>query len=212
MMVYWRRGRAVVWDVRLYFRDRLALRAWLKQGRTGLTPHLAKQQTVLEYGQRFGLKILIETGTYHGYMVRATQAHFEKLYSIELDPTLAARAKGAFARQPHIQILQGDSAQQLPGILAQLQQPGLFWLDAHYSGGITAQGPLDTPIQQELELILRHPVAGHVILIDDAREFVGQHDYPTVEQLQQLVGRRQPAARMDVREDIIRITSLTGRS
>jgi len=158
-------------------------------GRTGLTPQLAKQQTVLEYGQRFGLKILIETGTYHGYRVKAARLHFEKIYSIELDPTLAASAKRAFARQPHIQILQGDSAQQMPGILAQLQQPGLFWLDAQYSGGITAHGPLETPIQQELELILRRPVAGHVILIDDAREFVGQHDYPTLEQIQQLVGR-----------------------
>jgi hypothetical protein len=57
-------------------------------------------------------------------------------------------------------------------------------------------------------MIVSHPVAGHVILIDDAREFVGTRDYPTVEQVRQLVAQKHPGAAVEIIDDIIRITNL----
>ena len=79
-------------------------------------------------------------------------------------------------------------------------------MDAHYSGGITAKGKLDTPILEELHQILNHHVAGHVILIDDARFFVGRGGYPTLEEIRDLVTLLRPRSMFEIRDDIIRIT------
>jgi hypothetical protein len=90
----------------------------------------------------------------------------------------------------------------------------LFWLDAHYypnSGGTTAKGELETPIIKELHCILNHPVEGHVILIDDAREFPGRNNYPTIAQLQDLIVKRHPNRAFEVKDDIIRIHKDSGQ-
>jgi hypothetical protein len=63
-----------------------------------------------------------------------------------------------------------------------------------------------TPIISELEHILSHPMAqSHVILIDDAREFTGENDYPTVSGLKELVFRIKPEFTLELQDDIIRI-------
>jgi hypothetical protein len=81
----------------------------------------------------------------------------------------------------------------------------LFWLDGHYSGGITAKGRTDTPVAEELEHILTHPVMGHVVLIDDARCFVGQDHYPTLDELKEMILNKRPDWVFDVENDIIRV-------
>ena len=58
---------------------------------------------------------------------------------------------------PHVTIFQGDSATVLPKLLATIQEPCLFWLDGHYSGGITALGKSITPILDELQTISPTP-------------------------------------------------------
>jgi hypothetical protein len=70
-----------------------------------------------------------------------------------------------------------------PRVLASIQQPALFWLDAHYSGGVTALGDTVSPISSELDVVLGHAVKGHVVLVDDAREFHNSagSGYPGVE-------------------------------
>ena len=77
--------------------------------------------------------------------------------------------------------------------------------DGHYSAGITAKGDLETPIMQELEAILSHSIKNHVILIDDAREFTGMNDYPTVSQLKEFVAKSRPDYQVDLENDILRI-------
>ena len=86
----------------------------------------------------------------------------------------------------HVEILHGDSGVVLPELLRRISEPALFWLDAHYSTGETVRGELDTPIEQELKAILNHSVRNHVILIDDARNFIGTNDYPTAEKIEQV--------------------------
>ena len=113
----------------------------------------------------------------------ALSRHFDRVVSVELSPKLHAIAVRNTAGRRNIELLLGDSAKVLPGILATLQQPALFWLDAHYSEGVTALGDTVSPISEELDLVLGHAVKGHVILIDDAREFHDsvQSGYPSVE-------------------------------
>lgn len=166
-----------------------------------------KQSTVRRYGERFHVAVFVETGTYEGEMVEAVKKSFQRIYSVELDSALFERAKSRFSFYEHITILRGDSGDILPQLLRDLRVPTLFWLDAHYSRGITARGELETPIMRELESILRHDVSGHVILIDDVRCFTGEHDYPTVEEVRQFVFSTRPEVQFSVADDIIRIHS-----
>jgi len=138
-------------------------------------------------------------------MVNAVKDIFDEIYSIELGMELSQQAKKRFANAKHITILQGDSGEVLKDVLAYVEKPCLFWLDSHYSAGITSKGNLTTPIQKELVHILNHPmVHSHRILIDDARSFTGEGDYPSIRFLQDLV----TSAGFDnfqVKDDIIRI-------
>ena len=173
-------------------------------GRPAPPPPLVKQRIVADHARRFGTALLVETGTYRGDMVAAQRRQFRRIWSIELQEQLAERARARFARDPHITILSGDSAVLLPGILASIREPCLFWLDAHYSAGITARGDIDTPIAAELDFVLRHPVAGHVVLIDDARDFTGVNGYPTLADLTAAIRGQRPDWSVEVVDDVIR--------
>ena len=50
----------------------------------------------------------------------------------------------------------------------------------------TAQVKLNTPIMDELKTILVHRLK-HVVLIDDARLLVSEHDYPTITKLKEMI-------------------------
>jgi hypothetical protein len=89
--------------------------------------------------------------------------------------------------------------------LKDVKEPCLFWLDAHYSGGSTAKGDFETPIMQELQCILGHQLAeSHVVLIDDARCFVGRNDYPALDELRQFILGIYAGWIFEVENDIIR--------
>ncbi len=102
-----------------------------------------------------------------------------------------------------------NSAEKLREILADLSEPALFWLDGHYSGGDTARGTLDTPILQELDLILQQPDPGHVLLIDDARCFGTDPAYPSVDRLRTFILERNPSLQISVSGDSIRVEPVT---
>ena len=182
---------------------------WVENFRPCPPPHLIKQSVVKEYAKRFSLGTLVETGTYLGFMVRATTNCFRQIYTIELDETLHRRAQKKFSEFEHITALQGDSGKVLSKLLESLNEPCLFWLDAHHSSGATfktGKGEVDTPIVEEVTHILTHPKAEeHVILIDDAREFTGENDYPTIQALRELVLSLQPDFVLELGDDIIRV-------
>lgn len=190
---------------RIEKRQAKEIKRWTAAGSPIPPPHEYKQQVIINYSKRFQLSALVETGTFMGFMIEIMRYRFAKIVSIELDNELFEKAKIKFANDKHIKIIQGDSAKMLPVALSMLSEPALFWLDGHYSGGVTAKGELNTPIMSELKSILDHSVPGHVILIDDARCFVNNSDYPSIEQLRDLVKRYQPNLSFIVEKDIIRI-------
>lgn len=178
---------------------------WKLRGEPVRSPHLIKQRAVEEYARRYGLRILVETGTYYGEMVAAMRARFDEIYSVEYDRDLARRAQKKFARWQHIHILEGDSQRVLPELLQSFKRPALFWLDAGYYGWAGLEGDKQR-LTTELETILRHPVQGHVILMDDARGLNGQNGAPTVDQLKQRIAAAFPGRDVAVKHDILRIT------
>jgi hypothetical protein len=185
--------------------ERIVVRNWQRRGRPVPPPHLVKQAVVREYQNAFGLRVPVETGTFLGDMVASTKSDFEKIYTIELDETLYQRARKKFARFEHISLIHGDSGERLPEVLAAIEQPCLFWLDGHYSGGITARGEEETPVLRELEGILSQQAREHVVLIDDARCFTGSNGYPTIHLLADLLMEERPHWSLCVEDDIIRM-------
>jgi hypothetical protein len=172
---------------------------WKLRGSPGpKVPHIIKQRTLAEFAGRFDLHVMVETGTNLGNMINAQKDHFREIYSIELDPWLAERAKRKFAAFPDIHLYQGDSGQVLPTIVPLIKQPALFWIDAHW-------GAIDAPVKKELECIYRHPVRNHVLLIDDARYFDGHGDYYAIDELREHAAREYPGSVVEVKDDIIRI-------
>ena len=127
------------------------------------------------------LNIFIESGTLVGNTIVATKNSFKRIFSIELDKKLYLLAASRFREDKHITIIHGDSATVMPTILEKIKEPALFWLDAHYSSGVTAMGDVQTPVMQELKSIFSHPVQSHVVLIDDAKDFKGTNDYPDID-------------------------------
>lgn len=197
-------AKRVVREVIRPVRSARQMRRWERDGRPVPAPLVVKQREILWYGKAASMRTLVETGTHTGDTVAATRRRFDRVYSIELDDAYYEAARRRFAHSPSVYLLHGDSGSLLPEVLRRLDEPSLFWLDAHYSGGDTAKGPTDTPIEEELGLILGHHIDGHVILIDDARHFVGENDYPTVEEVRALFRRERPDWVFEVRDDIIR--------
>jgi hypothetical protein len=187
-------------------------REWVVNGKPVPPPHIVKQLAIREYSDRFRLGSLVETGTYRGEMIEAVRKVFDRIVSVELDAELCREARRKFRGFPHIAILQGDSGTVLKDVLAKLDRPTLFWLDGHYSGGETARGELDTPVEKELQHIFLLSAMDHVILIDDAREFTGRGDYPDQDRLRNLVRRHRPGWIFEARDDIIRIHPPAGET
>lgn len=158
------------------------LKNWHKT-KVGQPPHHIKQETILKYAEANKIKLFVETGTYLGVMIDSMKNKFEKLYSIELSDFLFNRAKKMFKNHPNVQMVLGDSGVKIADVLSELKQPAIFWLDGHYSGGVTAKADIETPILAELRKILDHPIKQHIIIIDDARLFNGKRDYPTIEEI-----------------------------
>lgn len=120
----------------------------------------------------FGLKTFIETGTYRGDSLAYMADLFPQLYSIELGQEFYDQAVARFLDQAHVSLLHSDSAQGLKVALKNCGgAPALFWLDAHYSGGDTARSGVNSPIEQELDVILTSGRTNNLILIDDIRYF-----------------------------------------
>ena len=178
---------------------------WKLRGEPVRSPHLVKQRAVQEYATRYGLRTLVETGTYYGEMVAAMRRRFDQIYSVEFDSVLAHRAQKKFSRWPHIHILEGDSQRVVPELLQSLDQPALFWLDAGYYGWAGLQSDKQR-LTSELEAVLVHRIQNHVILMDDARGLNGENGAPTVEQLKQRIESEFPGRLVEVKHDILRIT------
>lgn len=178
---------------------------WLRSGCSGFAPHAIKMMVVMSYLKRFGASEFVETGTCLGetlgYISR-TGAHCT---SIELSSELYGHALTRFNEATNVKLLQGDSAQRLPEVLRGIDTPTLFWLDGHYSGASTAHGTASTAIAGELAAILNHSIKKHVILIDDARLFDGNHDYPKLDEVLRCI-REDGSYNVEVSVDIIRLT------
>jgi hypothetical protein len=186
----------------------LDLLRWTANGQRGVVPHVLKQRVVKEYAARYHLETLVETGTYLGDMVWSVRNDFRDIHTVELEPLLFRRAVRRFSGYRHVHTYFGDSAELIGRIVAKLTGPALFWLDGHFSAGITAKGQVETPIVAELSGIFSDS-RPHVALIDDATDFTGVGDYPSIDTLRTLLRGLRPSLSMTIADNIIRVSGST---
>lgn len=120
--------------------------------------------------QKYLNHYFVETGSYMGDGIsNAINAGFQEIISIELSDRYYHLCKNKFQKHSNIRIYHGDSHEVLPDIIYDINMPITFWLDGHYSCGDTALGKYWAPLMQELDIIKKHKINTHTIMIDDMR-------------------------------------------
>lgn len=124
----------------------------------------------------------IETGTYMGGTTKWASTQFKDVHTIELSETLYNQVKDELVSKGNITPHLGDSRNVLPKILKNINNNIIFWLDGHYSAGVTAGKDDPCPLLKELEIILKRDNED-IILIDDARGLLDGGGWPTIFEL-----------------------------
>lgn len=112
-----------------------------------------KQELLKYLGQLLGLRVLVETGTCDGGTLAGVYSSFRECYSIELSDYYFEISAKRFRDVANVHLFHGNSGEKLSEILMfpVPNEPTLFWLDAHPSGGLTANE--GDPLPEELKII-----------------------------------------------------------
>jgi hypothetical protein len=147
---------------------------WVRRGFESPAPNFVKWEVLKRYG---GNGIWIETGTYLGETTDFLSKISTKVISIEPSSDLVHLAKVKFEKYQNVLIIHGTSEESLHATLSNLDVLSAgdlnFWLDGHYSAGITYLGDVECPVPDELSIIQEfiNPECKLSILIDDVRSF-----------------------------------------
>lgn len=117
--------------------------------------------------------IFVETGTYLGDGIYNVINDFDKIHSIELSQKFYDDAVKKFSIYKKVKFHHGDSAEVLEKCFVNIDEPIMFFLDAHYSGGETEFGRDEEngiPLLRELTSLGKRKFRD-IIIIDDVRLF-----------------------------------------
>lgn len=164
-------------------RDEAAARLhWTRHGcgegrRHAAHSHTSERRALHRYGgRRGGARVLVESGTRRGDGVAdALACGYARVVSLEIDAAHHLHCLRRFRNDARVELVLGSSATGLAPVLATLNEPAVFWLDAHYSSpiaGVDSECPC--PLRRELAQIAAHPVKTHTLLIDDRRLLMKQ--------------------------------------
>jgi hypothetical protein len=173
-------GHRVLNDANLY-------EEWADREFAAPSPQVVKQKVLLRNGLRDAT--WVETGTYLGDTTELLSKVAKMVYSIEPEPTLFSKAEQKFRNTSNVKIIKGLSEDVFPKLLSTISGDVCFWLDGHFSAGITFKGPQDTPIVDELAVIGLNITRASkiVVMVDDVRCFDPKNPeysaYPSVDLL-----------------------------
>ena len=160
---------------------------WYRQGFLKNSPQLIKQNIFLKYG--ISNAQWVETGTFFGDTTDFLSKKFPEVYSIEPSEYLFDHVFKRFKSKKNIKLFNDVSEKILPELLPNLSGDINFWLDGHYSSGITFKGNQDCPIRDELKEISNNLKKFNkiLILIDDVRCFVPGNEFKEYTSINDLV-------------------------
>ena len=156
-----------------YYSDKIIIakqyRDWKERRFAAPSPTYVKKQVILRNG--LANAIWVETGTYKGDTSALISVNSKQVYTIEPADQLFTDAKQRFSTYENVEVIHGTSENIFPSLLPTLKGNINFWLDGHYSTGITFQGSKDCPLIEELAEIEKNlsNFPQIVILIDDVR-------------------------------------------
>ena len=167
------------WIVRFF-----KLQAWyMKTGCSNPIPPFIKHKLLMRHGI-IG-STWVETGTFIGQTTRYLAKRFPMVHTIEASQdciNIAKLLSNRFAKK--IKFHEGTSEQCLDEICSSLSGNVCFWLDAHYSSGITYKGDVKTSISSELKTIEKNITKfdSIVVIIDDLLACHLDSNYPSLDE------------------------------
>ena len=166
------------------------------------------KEIVLAFRDKGGLKNFIETGTFKGGTSFWAGKHFDKVFTIEIDPEISKATASNPACPTNITFLVGNSKDVLPELLTQIETPSLFWLDGHWCGVSEFGKDMECPLMDELRAL--KDFGDSVILIDDARAFLGplpppheNNQWPRIDEIFLLLKEQFPQNLVTISDDVI---------
>ena len=145
-------------------------------------PHFIKLATLLRHSLKDST--WIETGTYLGETAIFLAKFSCHVHTIEPSEECIKIASPKLAKFKNITIHKGSSEQCLDKVLSSVKGKVCFWLDGHYSLGITYKGKNETPIKYELSIIEKYinKIDEFIVLVDDIRmSNEDSKNYPPIE-------------------------------
>lgn len=167
------------------------VKKWLDEGcpRTNIgIPQECKVHVILETAKEHDLHTFIETGTGFGDLLSRVVDDFDRILSVELHPDFHAQSAERFKAVDHVSLYQGNSEDFVKELVMCDLGPCLWFLDAHYAGEGSARADIDTPVMEELTAIF-NDTDRHVVIVDDARLFGIEKDYPTIGEVNALAAK-----------------------
>lgn len=134
-----------------------------------------------EVGLRFGRSIFVETGTNIGQSTVMVSGLFSQVLSVEADAALATCAQTLVSSMKigNVEIHEGDSVRFLQQLTGEQVDSAVFFLDAHYSRGLTSRVYGVCPLEQELAVIFGKSDRP-VVVADDVRDMTGRKGFPSL--------------------------------
>jgi len=167
------------------------------------------QELILNLATEFLVKDFIETGTYYGETAVWASKVFERVSTMENSQEIYEITKNKHQGINNIEFLFGDSRALLDKVVGKLAEPAIFWLDAHWSGGLTYGDDDQCPLVEEIKIIDSSSL-DHFIFIDDARLFLSSpqpphniHQWPTISDLIFALKSTSPNKFIVIIEDVI---------
>ncbi len=142
--------------------------------------------------REFRINYFFETGTSKGDATELAAIMFDKVFTCDVDADAIHAASTRLADYPNVQIKYMPSPDFIRLVKRQLDQPIMYWLDAHWCGAAT-KPPKECPLLEELAEI--GGLNGHsVLLIDDVNYMTSPppapHDpkqWPTIAQVHKAI-------------------------
>ncbi|MCL1889192.1 MAG: hypothetical protein FWF99_01635 [Desulfovibrionaceae bacterium] len=158
-----------------------------------IDPYFPKE-VALKLRDAININTFIETGTFFGATSKWAASEFQEVHTIELSEHIYNITKDDLSSWINIRRHLGNSKNILPEILKKIESNVLFWLDGHYSKGITAGADEPCPLLFELQSILPRQY-NDIILIDDAHFYTGKDGFPTIFDITSLTNKISPMKR-----------------
>ena len=116
--------------------------------------------------------VFIETGTYMGETTYNMSKLFNEVHTIEIKRDIYQNTKGRLQNKvSNVKFHLGDSSILLGILCNKIKRPSFFFLDGHWSAGITGKGKKDCPLMEELDSIMNKFTEKAIVVIDDCRLF-----------------------------------------